>query len=94
MEFGNYTLLMKLTPGDNCRGWLLTIRRRITRQRMDGHQPTNGWPPQLAQFDTIWPGLPMFGNVSSGLASISPVLPHVLPSVSPVWLILGLVGPV
>ena len=54
MEFGNNTLIIKLTPGDNCPEGLLTIRRRITCQRKDGHPPTNGWSPQLALLGLVW----------------------------------------
>ena len=32
MEFGTYTLLTKLTPGDNCHGWSPTILRMVTHQ--------------------------------------------------------------
>ena len=45
LEFGTYTLLSKLTPGDNCHGWSPTIPRRVTRQPMDGHPPPQGLSP-------------------------------------------------
>ena len=46
LEFGTYTLLAKLIPGDNCHGWSHTIPWRVTRQpKEDGHQPTQGWSP-------------------------------------------------
>ena len=37
LEFGTYTLLSKLTPGDNCQGWSPTIPRMVTHQPKDGH---------------------------------------------------------
>ena len=40
MEFGNYTLLMKLTPGDNCHKWSRTILRMVPHQPKDGHPPS------------------------------------------------------
>ena len=82
MEFGNYTLLTKLTPGDNCHGWSLTIPWRVTHQTKHGHPPTKEWSPQmallaawplLAQSDTFWTGLPMFGPIC--LVPLDPVLP-------------------
>ena len=39
LEFGTYTLLSKLTPGDNCHGWSPTIPRRVTRQPKDDQPP-------------------------------------------------------
>ena len=33
MEFGTYTLLTKLTPGDNCHGWSPTISRMVTHHK-------------------------------------------------------------
>ena len=39
MEFGTYTLLWKLPPGDNGHGWSPTIPRRVTRK-------TQGWSPK------------------------------------------------
>ena len=39
LEFGTYTLLTKLTPGENCYGWLPTILRMVTHQPKDGHPP-------------------------------------------------------
>ena len=41
LEFGNYTLLTKLTPGDNCHEWSPTILRMVTHQPKDGH-PSEG----------------------------------------------------
>ena len=32
-EFGTYTFLTKLTPGDNCHGWSPTIPRMVTHQK-------------------------------------------------------------
>ena len=55
MEFGTYTLLTKLTPGDNCHWWSPTILRRVTCQPWDGHPPIKEWSPCLAPFDTTWP---------------------------------------
>ena len=40
LEFVNYTLLTKLTPGINCRGWSPTIRRRVTHKPKNSHPPT------------------------------------------------------
>ena len=45
MEFGTYTLLTKLTPGDNCHGWSPTILRMVTYHSWDGHPPTQEWSP-------------------------------------------------
>ena len=33
MEFGNYTLLMRLTPADDCNGGSPTIPRRVTHHK-------------------------------------------------------------
>ena len=39
VEFGNYTILTKLTLGDNCHGWSPTIHRMVpTNLRMVTHQ--------------------------------------------------------
>ena len=35
-----YTLLKKLTLGDNCHGWTPTIHRMVPHPPKDGHQPT------------------------------------------------------
>ena len=39
LEFGNYTILTKLTPSDNCHGWSPTIPRTVTHQSKDGQPP-------------------------------------------------------
>ena len=39
-EFGTYTLLKKLTLGDNCHRWTPTIHRMIPHSPEDGHPPT------------------------------------------------------
>ena len=39
MEFGNYALLTKLTLGDNCHGWSLTIHKMAPDCSKDGHPP-------------------------------------------------------
>ena len=39
IEFGTYTLLTKLTPGDNCHGWLPTILEMVAHPRMVPCQP-------------------------------------------------------
>ena len=53
LEFGTYTLLSKLTPGDNCHGWSPTIPRRVTRQPKDGHPPPQGWSPTRRKCTTF-----------------------------------------
>ena len=45
LEFGTYTFLTKLTPGDNCHGWSTTILRMVVHQPKDGHPPILGWSP-------------------------------------------------
>ena len=37
LEFGTFTLLTKLTLGDNCHGWSPSIHRMITYLPKDGH---------------------------------------------------------
>ena len=44
-KFGTYTLVIKLTPGDNCHGWSHTIPRIDIHQPKDGHPPIKGWSP-------------------------------------------------
>ena len=39
LEFGTFTLLTKLIPGDNCHAWSPTIPRMVTPQPKDGHPP-------------------------------------------------------
>ena len=39
LEFGTYTFLTKLIPGDNCYGWSPTILMMAAHQLKDGHQP-------------------------------------------------------
>ena len=53
VEFGTYTLLSKLTPGDNCHGWSSTIPWRVTRQPKDGHPPPQGWSPTRRKCTTF-----------------------------------------
>ena len=45
MEFGTYTLLTKLTLGDNCHGKSPSIHRMVIHKPKDGYQPTLGWSP-------------------------------------------------
>ena len=68
MEFGNYTLLTKLTPGDNCHGWSPTIPVRVTRRPKDGHPPTQGWLSHLALLGPIWHHLAWVAHVWPRLA--------------------------
>ena len=37
LEFGTYTLLTKLTPGDKCHGWSATILNMVSHQAKDDH---------------------------------------------------------
>ena len=53
LEFGTYTLLWKLPPGDNCHGWSPTIPRRVTQQPKDGHSPPQGWSPTSSKCTTF-----------------------------------------
>ena len=72
-------------------GHLPSLGGSPANPRMVTHQPKIGhlvWP-FLGLFDTIWPGLPMFGNFCSGLSSIGPILPYVLPSVRPCLALFG-----
>ena len=63
LEFGNYTLLTKLIPGDNCHGWSPTIPGRVNVQPKDGYP----FCPCPDPFDTIWPGFPMFCSIWNSL---------------------------
>ena len=45
IKFGTYTLLTKLTPGDNFHGWSPTIYRMVPHHPKDGHPPTKGLSP-------------------------------------------------
>ena len=41
----HYTLVTKITPGDNCHGWSPSILRMVAHQPKYGHPPTLGWSP-------------------------------------------------
>ena len=52
LEFGPYTLLTKLIPGDNCHGWPPTILMMIAHQPKDGHPPILTWSPSRKKCTT------------------------------------------
>ena len=78
MEFGNYKLLMKLTPGDNCHGCHLpSLGGSPANPRMvNGHPPTKGWSLQLALLDPVWYNLDLVAHVWTHLTMFGPISPH------------------
>ena len=95
IEFCNYTLLTKLTPGEKCHGWSPTIPRRITSQPKDGHPPTQQWSTHLALFGPVLQHLTRVAHVWPHLVPFVPIWPHLtqFPSVWPCLALFGLVWP-
>ena len=52
LEFGTYTLLTKLTPGDSCHGWSPAIPQRVTQQPKDDWSPTREKCSRALEFGT------------------------------------------
>ena len=78
----------------------------VTYHPKEGHPPTQWWSTCLAQLDSIWSGLPMFGPVWLCLVPFGPVWPRLVlfdsfgsiwspwPPLAPLWPPSALFGPV
>ena len=107
--FGTYTLLMKLTPGDNCHGCSLNNSRMVRRKcttdlefgtytlfsKLTSGDKCHGWSPTFPGRFTCQPrdGHPPTKGWSPLLALLGPVWHH-LAQVVHVWPHLASFGPV